>query len=110
MEKQKIILGYRPGINHTLLGFTYFKVLFYLTNVNKKEYLRMLQYLKVNPRLTYRVEEIGICDVDVELMLESSEDFFEFLKQIKYTFPGMIKEHETILMGTTIKLIYLPFD
>ncbi len=110
LEKQKIILGYRPNVNHNLLGFTHYKILFNLINVDKDELMKLKEYFRTNPKVIYIVEEIGICDVDIELMLESSQDFFEFLRQLKYTFPRLIRDYETLIISETLKIIYLPFD
>ena len=74
--------------------------------LNKK----LREYFRVNPALMYIVDEIGVCDIDIELMLKSSQDFFEFLRQLKYTFPGLIREYETLILAETPKLVYLPFD
>ena len=71
LEKQKIVLGYRPNINNNLLGFTHYKILFYLTNVNKEELKRLREYFRVNPTVMYIVDEIGVCDIDIELMLKA---------------------------------------
>ena len=110
LEKQKIILGYRPNINHNLLGFTHYKILFYLSNVNKEELMKLKEFFRTNPKVIYTVEEIGVCDVDIELMMKSSQDFFEFLREVKYAFPSLIKEYATLIIDETLKINYLPFD
>lgn len=110
IEEKGIILGYRPNINNNLLGFTHYKIFFHLTNITEKDLIRLKQYLKTHPNVVYIVEETGICDIDVELMLKSSQDFFEFIRKLKFAFPTLIKEYEPLIIAETLKIDYLPLD
>ena len=109
MEKNKIILGYRPSVNNNLLGYTQYKILFHFANATEQEVKRLKQYLKELPEVIYFVEELGICDLDIEIMLKSTQDFFNFMNNIKYQFPTLIKEYETLIFVNTLKINYLPF-
>lgn len=109
MGENKIIFGYRPLINNNLLGYTQYKILFYFANATEQEVNKLKQYLLTLPSVIYFVEELGICDLDIEVMLKSTQDFFEFMNNIKYQFPTLIKEYETLIFVDTIKISYLPF-
>jgi len=108
LEKNKIILGYRPLINHNLLGWMHYKILFYLTNVTHEDFSRFKAFLKTDHRVIYIVDEIGICDIDVEIMVKSIQDLFKFIKEIKFRFPRLIREYETLALVETLKVNYLP--
>jgi Lrp/AsnC family leucine-responsive transcriptional regulator len=108
LENNKVILGYRPLINNNLLGLMHYKILFYLTNVTHEGFNKFKAYLKNDPRVVYIVDEIGICDIDIELMLKSVHDLFKFIKEIKFRFPRLIREYETLVLVDTLKVNYLP--
>lgn len=108
LEKNGVILGYRPLINHNLLGWIHYKVLFYLTNVTHEDFNKFKAFLKSDPRVIYIVDEIGICDIDVELMVRSIQDLFKFIKEIKFRFPRLIRDYETLALVETLKINYLP--
>lgn len=110
LEKDGVLLGYRPNINHNLLGFTHYKILFYLSNVTKGELLKFREYLKQLPEVLYIVDEIGICDVDIELMLPSAQSLFGFISKIKFSFPTLIRGYEILIAKKTLKIDYSPFD
>lgn len=110
LRKEKVVLGYRPNINHNLLGFTHYKLLFYLSNVNEKELRKFKSYLKQLPQVMYIVDELGICDVDIEVMLPVEQSLFEFVDKIRFDFPSLIRDYELIILKKTLKINYLPFD
>lgn len=110
MEEKQIILGYRPIIDNNLLGFKHYKIFFHLMNVTEKDLTRLKQYLKESPNVIYIVEEIGICDIDIEAMFQSTDEYFEFIKNLKFAFPSLIKEYEYVIIKDTVKINYLPFD
>ena len=68
-----------------------------------------MAYLKTRQETIYIIQEIGICDVDMEFMIRSSQDFLELLRDIRYTFPTLVKEYSTQIIAETLKINYLPF-
>ncbi len=109
LEKQQVILGYRPNINHNLLGLTHYKIIFSVMNVTKEEIRKFKSYLSQLPEVLYIVEQIGIGDIDIELMLPSSQSLFAFINRIKFDFPTLIKEYQLMVIEKTLKINYLPF-
>ncbi len=109
LEKNKIILGYRPNIDHNKIGYTHYKILFYLMNVTQEELLKFKFYLKMLPEVFYIVEEVGIADVDIELMLPKEANLFDFINKIRFDFPQLIREYEIIICAKTLEIEYVPF-
>ena len=110
LEERKIILGYRPDINFNLLGYTHYKILFYFTNVTTEEFVRFKAFMERDQRVIYTINGIGIGNFDIELMLKSQQEYFEFLHDVKFNFPTLIKEYETLVALETLKVNYLPYD
>jgi len=109
LEKKKIILGYRPHINFDIMGWKLYKVIFHFTNVTEEKYKRFRALIKNNPRVVYIVDDIGI-DFDVEIMVRSISELYDFIKEIKYRFPDLIREYETLALVRFLKINYLPID
>ena len=110
MKNSKLVLGYRPSIDHKKLGFTHYKVLFYLININQKELERFRTYLSNRPEIIYIVDEIGICDIDIEMMISTSQQFFKFFDDIKAEFPKLIRDYDVLIADRTLKLELLPWQ
>ncbi|MDP2749296.1 MAG: winged helix-turn-helix transcriptional regulator [Nanoarchaeota archaeon] len=110
LEEKKIIEGYRPIINHNSIGYTYYKVLINLNSISKKELIRLKQYIRDSPFVIYLIEGIGLtADLDIEMMVKTNKQFFEFIENLKFKFPAMIGEYQTIIFMDTLKVKYFPF-
>ena len=108
LQEEKVILGYRPIINNELIGFVSYKVLFYLTNVTEEKLVQFKNYLKSLPPIMYIVEEVGITDVDIELMLPKGESVFSFVDIVRFKFPELIRDYEAFKIKN-LKLDLMPF-
>ncbi len=110
LEERKIIEGYRPIINHNSIGYTYYKVLINLNSMPKKELIRLKQYIKNSPFVIYIIEGIGLpADLDIEIMVKTNKQFFDFIEDLKFKFPAMIGEYQTTIFMDTLKVKYFPF-
>ena len=109
MAKSGILKAFRPSINPHKLGLLHFKVLLYLKEMTPKDYLKLKTHLKYNG-VNYIVEEIGIADLDFEILLPSHEEMFEFMDQLRKTFSNLISDYEIIILKKTLKIGYLPVD
>ncbi|MEK6869665.1 MAG: Lrp/AsnC family transcriptional regulator [Nanoarchaeota archaeon] len=110
MERSGLILCYRPAIDHKKLGFTHYKVLFYLIGIDQKELERFRNYLINKPEVIYIVDEIGICDIDIEMMISTSQQFFKFFDDIKAEFPKLVRDYDVLIADRTLKLELLPWQ
>jgi Lrp/AsnC family transcriptional regulator, leucine-responsive regulatory protein len=108
LQDEKVILGYRPNINNDLIGYSHYKVLFYLTNVTPGQLTTFKSYLRTKPEVLYLVEEVGITDMDMEVMLPKGTSIFEFVEKIKFEFPILIREYEAFSIKM-LKVNLLPF-
>lgn len=110
LEEKKIIEAYRPIINHSRIGFTYYKLFINLNNISKDDLKRLKEYIKNNPIVIYLVEAIGLlADLDIEVMVRSNQQLFDFIKDLKFKFPKLIGEYNTLIFMDTLKVRYLPF-
>jgi Lrp/AsnC family transcriptional regulator, leucine-responsive regulatory protein len=110
LEKEGILLGSRPNINHNLLGFTHYKLLFYMADSAKAQFGLFTGYLKQMPNVIYLVDDIGVADIDIEVMLPSAQSFFSFIDKIRFDFPTLIKDYQFLVIKRTLKIGYSPFS
>lgn len=110
MEKENFIAGYRPIINYSKLGLTYYKVFFNLDFLAVKEIEDFEKFLLNNQMVIYIVHGIAIHgNFDVEVLARSNQDFFEFIKGLRNRFPRLISDYTYLIYTGTIKVNYLPF-
>ena len=110
MEKQKLILGYRPVMNYNALGYAYYKIWMRLHNINKKELTKLYEFLKNNPLVLYVVKGVGFPgELDIEVVVQSNIELYEFIKILKLSFPSMIGEQKMLMFMETKKARFLPF-
>ncbi len=109
MEQQELILGYRPIINHPAIGYTYYKLFINLNNISKEELGKLKEYVKLNPLVIYLVEAIGFpADLDIEIMVQSNQQLFDFIEDLRFKFPTIIGDYQTVTFIDTLKVRYLP--
>jgi Lrp/AsnC family leucine-responsive transcriptional regulator len=110
LEKQKIMEGYRPIINHTILGLTYYKLWINVEYNNIEKLNELKSYLATNPVVIYYVEGIAFPeDLDIEVMVKDNLELFDFIKELKYKFPGILGNYKSFMFSETKKVRYLPW-
>ncbi|MEA3343601.1 MAG: winged helix-turn-helix transcriptional regulator [archaeon] len=111
LEEKKLIEGYRPIINHNKIGYTYYKVFINLNRISKEELKKLKLYIKGDPIVIYIVEGVGLPgDLDIEVMVRSNQQLFDFIEELKFRFPTLIGEYQTVIFMDTLKVKYLPFE
>lgn len=110
LENKKIILGYRPIINHSRIEYTYYKVFLNLNKISKEELAKLKVYIKNNSLVIYLVEGIALPgDIDIEIMVKSNKQLYDFIEDLRFKFPALIGEYQTVIFVDTLKVKYLPF-
>jgi Lrp/AsnC family transcriptional regulator for asnA, asnC and gidA len=110
LERKKLIEGYRPNIDYNKIGYIYYKIFINLNNASKKQKNLLKEYIKKNPLLIYVVEGISLhADIDIEMMLESNQELFDFIEDLRLKFPEIVGEYQTIVFAENLKTKYLPF-
>ncbi len=110
LEQERIIEGYRPIIDHTKIGYTYYKLFIELNRKSKEELKKLKAYIKNNPLVLYLVEGIALpSDLDIEIMVKNNQQLFEFVEDLRFKFPTLIGEYQTVIFVDTLKVKYLPF-
>lgn len=105
LEKNKIIVGYRVDID-----FSKLKKYFYSIGLTLNDYSQLKEikeYLHSIPETISVTEVIGDVDYRFDLEVDSSEKYFEILKNLKNKFES-IRESEYYRILENHKIIYFP--
>lgn len=108
LHKENVLLAIRPNLSHQLFGKTYYKVFIYLNNIGEKAISEFEKYIEKSSKVIYIVKALGTADLDIELMVDSNEDFFNFMEELQSKFPNTIKEYQTMILANTVKAQFLP--
>ena len=110
LEQQKIIEGYRPILDHAAIGYTYYKVFIEINRKSKEDLKKLKAYIKYNPLVIYLVEGVALTsDLEIEIMVKNNQQLFEFIEDLRFKFPTIIGEYQTVIFVDTLKVKYLPF-
>lgn len=105
LEKRGIIQGYKLDINVRLL-----KRDFYAVKINLKEFSRLKEiknYILTIPEVTATTEAIGSYDVEFDLEVESSEQYFKIIENLENKFDS-IREIIYFRVLKNYKILYMP--
>lgn len=92
LEQQGIIKGYRAVIDFPKLGFTMYRVLFKLMNVNKTVLTELNTFFKQNTQIWGAGILDGEWDFSFLYYSRSNKEFFDFLEHLKSRWRFIIKE------------------
>lgn len=105
LEDKKIILGYKVDIDVSKLNRDFYTVEIDLNNFSKIEELKDEIYSL--PELTARSVSIGGNDIEFDLELENSQDYYKIIDNLKNKFPE-IREVRYFRVIENYKIIYMP--
>lgn len=98
-----VIIGFGLKIDHKLLGLTYRKVLLKLNIPAQDSVDRIASYLRRQKNVIFLVKTIGAYDFEFELLTESNEEFYHFMKIFRSRFASDIKFHSNVIVHDELK-------
>jgi Lrp/AsnC family transcriptional regulator for asnA, asnC and gidA len=91
LVKSGVIQRFRVSIDVEKIGFKRYKVDIYLKEHKQKD--AIIEYIRKDPHVFYISTSVGLCDLEIELIVESSEKIVEILEGININFPNVIKNY-----------------
>ena len=98
LEESGVIVQYRISVDHRLLGFDFYKVIFGLNGYTADEHDRFYAYISNIPEVQFYVRNFW--SVELELMANSFEYYQSLIDDLKRAFPRMLGEYDTVLLST----------
>jgi len=108
LEKEGVIQGYRALIDISFLNYRYYKSYINLINTDNLEELEL--FCKRNPNILNVNRTIGGKDFEIEMQVQTFEEFDKIMKSIRENFSGMIDEYEFVIAREEKKMVYFPFE
>lgn len=107
LEKRSVIGGYYTIINLTKLGYTNYRVMFRLSNINVEKHKEIISHLLGHPNVLWLVECGGRWDLLVNFTARNVIHFNKILQNFKNNFPEQIQNYDIL---TTLEVIYFGRD
>ncbi len=100
--RRGVIVGYKPRINFTKLGYDYFHV--FVSTKNPEVTKEMMEYYKMHPSCIFVGREIGHYDMHLEFVIKGAQNFREVLKDLRDKFGDKVHEYEPLQIYTENKI------
>lgn len=95
LEEAGVILGYRIEVDLERLQMSFFKAQLYLRSYELSELSRLKSYCASQPSITYHVEQLGTCKLEVEIEVNDYPQYNRVIDQLAESFPKLIRNVET---------------
>ena len=106
--KTKVILGFKPKINISKLGYQWHLLLIQLQRATEEQKKQFIEFCKAHKKIYYVTNTIGNYNLMLDIHVENVEEFKEVLLDIKDKFSNIIKVYESFIIFEEHKIDYLP--
>ena len=107
LEKRGIMGGYYTIINLTKSGYTNYRIMLRLSNINEEKHKEIISYLLEHPNVLWLVDCGGRWDLLVNFTARNAIHFNKILQNFKNRFPDQIQNYDIL---TTLEVIYFGRD
>jgi len=104
--KKGFIVGYKPRISFTKLGYEYFHV--FISARTPSAVKEIIDYYKSHPDCVAILEELGYYDMHLEFVIKTTQQFRDILKDLRDRFGDKIHEYEPLQIYTEYRINPLP--
>ena len=108
MIKEGVIVGFRPHINASVLGYQHYCIFIQLAKQDPALKNRLFEYLKINKNVIHITEAIGRGDLDFEMQVKSGSELHTHLEELRKHFGTQLQEYRTTLIKQEHLINYLP--
>jgi len=96
LEKNRIIIQYRIGINLNKIKKELYKAIIKIDNYSKENEKKLFDYVSRLTQVQYFIRNIW--DLELELVVDSYQEYYQIIESLKKEFPYMIKTIDSVLM------------
>jgi DNA-binding Lrp family transcriptional regulator len=110
LEKENIIQSYKIFLDLNKIDYKFYKAFISINKMDKDKFKEFLSFCNLNKNIIHFVENVGCWELEPEFEVESEDQFYEIINQMKNQFPDFIKKIQTIKIQKEHKAIYSPVD
>lgn len=104
--KNKILAGFKIGLNYDKVGLKFYKILIYLDNPSNNNMKKLIAYFHHHKNIINYGRFLANWDFEVEFEVFSEDEFDEALEKIKNKFSDIIRKVEVITISKEYKFVY----
>lgn len=106
--KNRMILGYRVAVDESLLGFSKYKILLKLGNINEKTYSTLLAFLKMQKSMQYIKRCVGEWDFSITILAKDTNELRKIILDIKSNLKEALDDYKILILFEEHKNTYFP--
>ncbi len=106
--KNKIISGFKPKLNISLLGIQWYLLLIKFQPISEKRKNDFLKFCRSNSKIYYLTNTLGTYNLMIDIHVKDAMEFKDVLFDIKEKFSDCIKFYETNIIFEEFKISYVP--
>jgi Lrp/AsnC family transcriptional regulator for asnA, asnC and gidA len=104
LQQKEIIKGFRTHFNDEKLGYSLYKINFYLNDL--ENYNKMAEMSIAEPKVIYVPQSIGFAEFEVEIMEKNINGLEDFIKKITGKYSDSIREYNYFAFTKVHKIKY----
>ena len=108
IEISGIIKHYNIVPNESKYPYLHYKVLIGLKDVTEEKERSLKEYCRVNPHIVYIVKSLGPWEFEIDMEVESAEQFRGIMMDIKTKFSDILKEYSALHIYQVHKYNFCP--
>ena len=98
LERQQIITGYRIDLDLARLNMLFFKTQFFLRNYQLSLRQQLRDIAAANPNITSYIEQIGDCNVELELEVNDYAQYSRIIDEIRGEHSKLVRNFQSMLV------------
>jgi len=106
LEKRKVIIGYKIGMDIGKIGYTSYRLDFEL--LSQKRWKELFEYCRQHPKIYQVQQTVGHMDFETEVVVKDLQELLGIIEEFKAKFSGTINNVEYFGYSTYHLLNYIP--
>ena len=108
IEKQGVIKRYNFVPSESVYPYLHYKVLVGLKNSGEERERALIGFCKTHPNIVYIVKALGPWDFEIDIEVETAEEYRGIMMALKTRFADMIKDYSSLSIYQVHKYNFCP--
>ncbi len=98
LVRKQIILAFSIQLNQQAINYDYYKIMFYLKNMDSEQEIRFIEFCKNQGNILYYIKSLGPWELELEIEAKDHKELNHILHQIRSNFGDIIRNIQTNLI------------